>query len=252
MAFSVTGCLNGQNKVLKIPVVKLQLKSFNKSKKPIRNYQFQTVYCGRNSRIKKTNVRGVATVKTLAGQKIKIIHVAENKFTINIINDGLTKWSFRTDKLIDHSSITSSISNVSSSPPSSSQKPNNRKLDNISTTDKGNVIRKDKITPTGPIQKITKDEARAMWGKRSLYGQVGKAVHDVGSRYHKYGEAWKTKEIVKAIRSYLAQGKRTSNHCVTFEIYAKLNVVDLGNNSNGFIYYKNKKKYPATLGKNLK
>lgn len=68
MAFPVTGDLNEQTKVLKVPVVTLQLKFVDKNKKPISNYQFKTVYRGRISDTKKTNARGTATVKALAGQ----------------------------------------------------------------------------------------------------------------------------------------------------------------------------------------
>lgn len=155
MAFPVTGDLNGQTKILKVPVVTLQLKFIDKNKKPIPNYQFKTVYRGRTSEIKKANARGIATVKALAGQQLKIIHIAANKFSRNIVTDGAAAWTFSTDKLIeDPSSTTSPSSNGSSSTNSPSQKPNN-----TSATDKGNVIRNDKITSTGPTHEVTTDEA---------------------------------------------------------------------------------------------
>ncbi|PKG36464.1 MULTISPECIES: hypothetical protein [Psychrobacter] len=81
MAFPVTGDLNGQTKVLKVPVVTLQLIFIDKNKKPVPNYEFKTVYRGRTSEIRKANARGIATVKALAGQQLKVIHVAANKFT---------------------------------------------------------------------------------------------------------------------------------------------------------------------------
>ena len=143
MAFPVIGDLNGQTKILKVPVVTLQLIFVDKNKKPVPNYEFKTVYRGRISEIKKANARGIATVKALAGQKLKIIHVAVNKFTSNIVTDGSTKWTYNTDKLIgDPSNSPSSTSNVATSTPSSSQKPDNTKP---IATDKGNIIRNDKI-----------------------------------------------------------------------------------------------------------
>ena len=158
MAFPVIGDLNGQTKILKVPVVTLQLIFVDKNKKPVPNYEFKTVYRGRISEIKKANARGIATVKALAGQKLKIIHVAVNKFTSNIVTDGSTKWTYNTDKLIgDPSNSPSSTSNVATSTPSSSQKPDNTKP---SATDKGNIIRNDKITPKGPTNEIKTDKAK--------------------------------------------------------------------------------------------
>ena len=158
MAFPVIGDLNGQTKILEVPVVTLQLIFVDENKKPVPNYEFKTVYRGRISEIKKANARGIATVKALAGQKLKIIHVAVNKFTSNIVTDGSTKWTYNTDKLIeDPSNSPSSTSNVATSTPSSSQKSDNTKP---SATDKGNIIRNDKITPKGPTHEIKTDKAK--------------------------------------------------------------------------------------------
>ena len=88
MAFPVIGDLNGQTKVLNVPVVTLQLKFVDKNTKPIPNYQFKIVYRGRTSEIRKANARGIATVRALAGQQLKVIHIAANKFTKNIVTDG--------------------------------------------------------------------------------------------------------------------------------------------------------------------
>ena len=158
MAFPVIGDLNGQTKILEVPVVTLQLIFVDENKKPVPNYEFKTVYRGRISEIKKANARGIATVKALAGQKLKIIHVAVNKFTSNIVTDGSTKWTYNTDKLIENpSNSPSSTSNVATSTPSSSQKSDNTKP---SATDKGNIIRNDKITPKGPTHEIKTDKAK--------------------------------------------------------------------------------------------
>ena len=161
MAFPVTGDLNGQTKVLNVPVVTLQLKFVDKNTKPIPNYQFKIVYRGRTSEIRKANARGIATVRALAGQQLKVIHIAANKFTKNIVTDGATEWTYSTDKLIeDPSDTTSSTSNAPSSTPSSSPKPNYTKPNNTSATDKGNVIRNDKITQKGPTHEVKTDQAK--------------------------------------------------------------------------------------------
>ena len=161
MAFPVTGDLNGQTKVLKVPVVTLQLKFIDKTKKPIPNYAFKTVYRGRTSEIRKANARGIATVTALAGQQLKVIHIAANKFTRNIVTEGATEWTFDTGKLIKGSSSSaSSASNLSSNNPSSAQKPNGTKPNTSSPVDKGNVIRNDKITQKGPTHEVKTDQAK--------------------------------------------------------------------------------------------
>lgn len=161
MAFPVTSDLNGQTKVLKVPVVTLQLKFVDKSKKPVPNYEFKTVYRGRTSEIKKANARGIATVKALAGQQLKIIHVAANKFTSNIVTDGSTEWTYSTDKLIENNS-NSTGSTASSNAPStkpSSQKPSSTKPSTSSEVSKGTVIRDDKVTQQGPTHEVKKNQA---------------------------------------------------------------------------------------------
>lgn len=162
MAFPVTGELNGQTKVLKVPVVTLQLKFIDKNKKPVPNYQFKTVYRGRTSEIKKANARGIATVKALAGQQLKVIHVAANKFTSNIVTDGATEWTYSTDKLIENNSSSTGSTSSSQAPSTtpSSQKPIPIKPSTSSHVDKGNVIRKEVITPKGPTQEVTIDKAK--------------------------------------------------------------------------------------------
>lgn len=162
MAFPVTGDLNGQTKVLKVPVVTLQLKFIDKNKKPVPNYDFKTVYRGRTSEIKKANARGIATVKALAGQQLKIIHVAANKFTSNIVTDGSTEWTYSTDKLIENNS-NSTGSTASSNAPStkpSSQKPSSTKPSTSSEVSKGTVIRDDKVTQQGPTHEVRTKQAK--------------------------------------------------------------------------------------------
>ena len=162
MSFPVTGDLNGQTKVFKVPVVTLQLKFIGKNKKPVPNYEFKTVYRGRTSEIKKANARGIATVKALAGQQLKIIHVAANKFTSNIVTDGSTEWTYSTDKLIENNS-NSTGSTASSNAPStkpSSQKPSSTKPSTSSEVSKGTVIRDDKVTQQGPTHEVRTKQAK--------------------------------------------------------------------------------------------
>ena len=162
MAFTVTADLNGQTKVLKVPVVTLQLKFIDKEKKPIPNYEFKTVYRGRTSENRKTNARGIANIKALAGQQIKVIHLSSSKVSSNIVTNGVNGWTYSTDKLIEDSSSSASptsSSHTSSSIPSS-QEPIPKKSSASSDVDKGNIIRNDKITPKGPTQEIGSDKAR--------------------------------------------------------------------------------------------
>ena len=162
MSFPVTGDLNGQTKVLKVPVVTLQLIFIDKNKKPVPNYEFKTVYRGRTSEIRKANARGIAIVKALAGQQLKVIHVAANKFTSNIVTDGSTEWTYSTDKLTENNS-SSAGSTTSSQAPSttpSSQKPSPTKPSTSSDVSKGTVIRNDKVTQQGPTHEVKTDQAK--------------------------------------------------------------------------------------------
>ena len=162
MSFPVTADLNGQTKVLKVPVVTLQLKFVDKNKKPVPNYEFKTVYRGRTSEIRKANARGIAVVKALAGQQLKIIHVVANKFTSNIVTDGSTEWTYSTDKLTENNS-SSAGSTTSSQAPSTtppSQKPSPTKPSTSSDVSKGTVIRNDKVTQQGPTHEVKTDQAK--------------------------------------------------------------------------------------------
>lgn len=158
MAFPVTGDLNGQTKVLKVPVVTLQLKFIDKNKKPVPNYEFKTVYRGRTSEIRKANARGITTVKALAGQQIKTIHQATGKVSSNIVTDGKNEWIYSVDKLIEDSN--SSISSTASDTVPSNTSPSSQNPNDTSDVDKGNVIRNDKITQQGPTHEVTTDKAR--------------------------------------------------------------------------------------------
>ncbi|WP_352288025.1 hypothetical protein [Psychrobacter sp. GW64-MNA-CIBAN-0177] len=162
MAFPVTGDLNGQTKVLKVPVVTLQLIFIDKNKKPVPNYEFKTVYRGRTSEIRKANARGIATVKALAGQQLKVIHVAANKFTSNIVTDGSTEWTYSTDKLIENNSSSTGSASTSNAPSTTppSQKPSSTKPSTSSEVNKGTVIRDDKVTQQGPTHEVRTKQAK--------------------------------------------------------------------------------------------
>ena len=162
MAFPVTGELNGQTKVLKVPVVTLRLIFIDKNKNPVSNYEFKTVYRGLTSETRKANAKGIATVTALAGQPLKIIHLAANKFTTNIITDGSTEWTYSTDKLIENTSSSTGSTTASNAPSTtiSSQKPSPTKPNTSSDVSKGTVIRNDKITQQGPTHEVKTDQAR--------------------------------------------------------------------------------------------
>ena len=162
MAFPVTGDLNGQTKVLKVPVVTLQLKFIDENKKPIPNYEFKTVYRSRTSEIRKANARGIAIVKALAGQQLKVIHVVANKFTSNIVTDGSTEWTYSTDKLTENNSSSAGSTSSSNAPSTtpSSQKPSSTKPSTSSEVNKGNVIRDDKVTQQGPTHEVRTKQAK--------------------------------------------------------------------------------------------
>lgn len=111
MAFPVTGDLDGQTRVLKVPVITLQLKFVDKSKKPIPNYQFKTVYRGRTSETKKANVRGIATIKALAGQHLTLIDGEERATTTAIVTYGSKSWTI----IIGKNILKEDVSKVSKS-----------------------------------------------------------------------------------------------------------------------------------------
>ncbi|MEK6199622.1 MAG: hypothetical protein N2B60_05280 [Psychrobacter sp.] len=201
MAFPVTGDLNGQTKVLKVPVVTLQLKFIDKNKKPISNYQFKTVYRGRTSEIRKANTRGIATVKALAGQQIEVIHQASGKASSNIVTDGSTEWTYSTDKLTENttSSAGSTTSSQASSTMPSSQKPSPTKPSTSSDVSKGTVIRNDKITQQGPTHEVKTDQAKitikfldeatnkplsglTYWTQSTKYGKNASTTRSDGTR----------------------------------------------------------------------
>lgn len=67
MAFPVTGDLNGQTKVLKVPVVSFVIKFVGRNNNVISNYEFMTLYSEKQSLIRKANVQGIAHITALSG-----------------------------------------------------------------------------------------------------------------------------------------------------------------------------------------
>ena len=93
MAFPVTGDLNGQTKVLKVPVVTLRLIFIDKNKNPVSNYEFKILYRDRQSAIKRANSQGISTIKALAGQKLTVIDGQGRAQTTAIVTYGSKQWT---------------------------------------------------------------------------------------------------------------------------------------------------------------
>ncbi|WP_201575991.1 hypothetical protein [Psychrobacter immobilis] len=163
MAFPVTGDLNGQTKVLKVPVVTLQLKFVDKSKKPIPNYQFKTVYRGQTSETKKANVRGIAIIKALAGQHLKLIDGEERATTTAIVTYGSKSWTITIDKNISKEDVSKvSKSKEKTIPETSSvvQESKSTKKENATQTkiEKPKVKEVEKKTKDGPTLEVESDQ----------------------------------------------------------------------------------------------
>ncbi|WP_156916035.1 hypothetical protein [Psychrobacter sp. TB47] len=163
MAFPVTGDLNGQTKVLKVPVVTLQLKFVDKSKKPIPNYQFKTVYRGQTSETKKANVRGIAIIKALAGQHLKLIDGEERATTTAIVTYGSKSWTITIDKNISKEDVSKvSKSKEKTIPETSSvvQESKSTEKENATQTkiEKPKVKEVEKKTKDGPTLEVESDQ----------------------------------------------------------------------------------------------
>lgn len=94
------------------------------------------------------------------------------------------------------------------------------------------------------------EQARAMYnnianGRVIRYAEPGAEVTRICQNGIKKGLG-KTKTInnmVSKILEYDKKGIRVSKHCVSFETYAKKNIIDLGVNSNGFTSNAQKRKF---------
>ncbi|OLF38100.1 MULTISPECIES: hypothetical protein [unclassified Psychrobacter] len=93
MAFPVTGDLNGQTKVLKVPVVAFSIKFVDNNNQPIPHYEFKTLYRGKQSAIKRANNQGISTIKALVGQKLTVIDGQDRAKTTAIVTYGSKQWT---------------------------------------------------------------------------------------------------------------------------------------------------------------
>lgn len=109
MAFPVTGDLNGQTKVLRVPIVSFNIEFVDNNNQPIPHYEFKTLYRGRQSAIKRANSQGISTIKALAGQKLTIIDGQVRAQTTAIVTYGSKQWTM----IIGTDITREDISNVS-------------------------------------------------------------------------------------------------------------------------------------------
>lgn len=167
MAFPVTGDLNGQTKVLKVPVVAFSIKFVDNNNQPIPHYEFKTLYRGRQSAIKRANSQGISTIKALAGQKLTIIDGQDRAQTTAIATYGSKQWTMiiGTDITREDISDASDILNqeTSTTPQTSEQddkpKPQTEQ-DPVIKVEKLKVTEVEKKTETGPMLEVASDEAK--------------------------------------------------------------------------------------------
>ena len=167
MAFPVTGDLNGQTKVLKVPVVAFSIKFVDNSNQPIPHYEFKTLYRGRQSAIKRANRQGISTIKALAGQKLTLIDGQGRAQTTAIVTYGSKQWTMMIGTNITEEDISdaSDILNqeASTTPETSEQedKPKPQTEQNpVIKVEKPKVTEVEKKTETGPTLEVASDEAR--------------------------------------------------------------------------------------------
>ncbi|WP_350587946.1 hypothetical protein [Psychrobacter sp. 78a-MNA-CIBAN-0178] len=167
MAFPVTGDLNGQTKVLKVPVVSFNIKFVDNNHQPIPHYEFKTLYRGRQSAIKRANRQGISTIKALAGQKLTLIDGQGRAQTTAIVTYGSKQWTMIIGTNITEEDISdaSDILNqdTSTTPETSEQedtpKPQTEQ-DPVIKVEKPKVTEVEKDTETGPTLEVSSDEAK--------------------------------------------------------------------------------------------
>lgn len=166
MAFPVTGDLNGQTKVLKVPVVAFNIKFVDNNNQPIPHYEFKTLYRGRQSAIKRANRQGISAIKALAGQKLTIIDGQDRAQTTAIVTYGSKQWTMimiiGTD--ITEEDISDILSQEASTTPETSKqedKPKPQTEQNpVIKVEKPKVTEVEKKTETGPTLEVASDEAK--------------------------------------------------------------------------------------------
>ncbi|MGP5658397.1 M23 family metallopeptidase, partial [Psychrobacter celer] len=167
MAFPVTGDLNGQTKVLRVPIVSFNIEFVDNNNQPIPHYEFKTLYRGRQSAIKRANSQGISTIKALAGQKLTIIDGQGRAQTTAIVTYGSKQWTM----IIGTDITRKDISNVSdilsqeapttleTSEQDDTPKPQT-KQDPVIKVEKPKVTEVEKKTETGPTLEVASDEAK--------------------------------------------------------------------------------------------
>ena len=167
MAFPVTGDLNGQTKVLRVPIVSFNIEFVDNNNQPIPHYEFKTLYRGRQSAIKRANSQGISTINALAGQKLTIIDGQGRAQTTAIVTYGSKQWTM----IIGTDITREDISNVSdilsqeapttleTSEQDDTPKPQT-KQDPVIKVEKPKVTEVEKKTETGPTLEVASDEAK--------------------------------------------------------------------------------------------
>lgn len=166
MAFPVTGDLNGQTKVLKVPVVSFRIKFVDNSNQPIPHYEFKTLYRGRQSAIKRAKVQGIAHIKALAGQQLTLIDGQGRAKATAIITDSIKQWVVVIDKNIsikDISTISNTLDETASHTSKVNQKENiveNKKREEKTQiqVEKFKVKETEKKTKHGPTLEVESDQ----------------------------------------------------------------------------------------------
>ena len=121
MAFPVTGDLNGQTKVLKVPVVSFSIKFVDNNNQPIPHYECKTLYRGRKSAIKRANRQGISAIKALAGQKLTIIDGQDRAQTTASVTYGSKQWTMIIGTDITEEDISDTLSQEASTTPETSK-----------------------------------------------------------------------------------------------------------------------------------
>lgn len=167
MAFPVTGDLNGQTKVLKVPVVIFSIKFVDKKNQPIPHYEFKILYRDRQSAIKKASSQGISTIRALAGQKLTLIDGQGRAQTTAIATYGSKQWTMIIGTNITEEDISdaSDILNqdTSTTPETSEQEDTPKpqtKQDPVIKVEKPKVKEVEKKTEAGPTLEVASDEAR--------------------------------------------------------------------------------------------
>jgi|GEM_PF-959099 len=150
MAFPITEDLHGTTKMLKLPVVHLDVQFVDKNNRLISGQQFRTVYRGRTSEIRKANAQGRYKIKALAGQKLKVIYEPTKEVAECIVTDGNNKITYTVSGDEKEESVKSENKNnvaISDSQPDDT------------LTKKEDVIRQDIKTDRGPTHQIKSTSA---------------------------------------------------------------------------------------------